>query len=68
MLKKYDDQVKTNGYWLGVIDNYVNYKLDFHTNAKAIIEAQTPQSISAFVAEVLKQGNRCEILMMPEEQ
>ena len=67
MLKSLDDQLKTNNYWLNAIFNYVNYNLDFHTNAKAVIEAQTPETISAFVADVLKQGNRAEILMLPEE-
>ena len=67
MLKSLDDQLKTNGYWLNAIFTYVNYNLDFHSNAKAVIEAQTPETISAFVADVLKQGNRAEIVMLPEE-
>ena len=67
MLSSLDDQLKTNNDWLNSIFNYVNYTLDFHTNAKAVIEAQTPETISAFVADVLKQGNRAEILMLPEE-
>ena len=67
MLKSLDDQVKTNSYWLNVISNNVANKVDFHTNAKAIIEAQTPATISAFIAELLKQGNMAEIVMLPEE-
>ena len=59
--------MNTKYNWLNAIFNYVNYNLDFHTNAKAVIEAQTPETISAFVADVLKQGNRAEILMLPEE-
>lgn len=67
MLKSLDDQVKTNSYWLNVISNNVANKVDFHTNAKAVIEAQTPATISAFIAELLKQGNMAEIVMLPEE-
>ncbi|MGN0280986.1 MAG: M16 family metallopeptidase [Prevotella sp.] len=67
MLKSLDDQMKTNAYWLNVIYGNVANKVDFHTNAKAVIEAQTPETISAFIAQLLKQGNTAEIVMLPEE-
>ena len=38
-----------------------------HTNYKAVVQAQTPESISAFIKEVLKAGNRAEVIMMPAE-
>ena len=34
---------------------------------KRIVEAQTPESISAFVGEFLKAGNKVEVTMMPQE-
>ena len=67
MLKSYEDRIKTNGYWLSAMKDLVGCKTDMHTNYKAIVEAQTPKTISAFVAEVLKQGNMAEVVMLPEE-
>lgn len=67
MLKSLDSNVKTNGYWLNVISENVDNKVDFHTDARNIIESQTPATVSAFVAELLKQGNMAQIVMLPQE-
>ncbi len=66
MLKNFNDRTKTNSYWQGIVDDYCNYGVDFYTGYKKTVEAQTPESVSAFVAEVLKQGNRIEVVMLPE--
>jgi zinc protease len=31
------------------------------------VQAQTPESIAAFMQEFLKPGNRAEVIMLPEE-
>jgi zinc protease len=67
MLKNIDDEAKTNGYWNSVIYRYRKYGLDFHTDFKRIVEAQTPESICAFMREFLKPGNKIEVTMMPQE-
>jgi zinc protease len=67
MLKNVDDEAKTNGYWMGVINDYRRWGLDMHTDYKKVVEAQTPESISAFAKEILKAGNRAEVVMMPAE-
>lgn len=67
MLKSFDDRVKLNAYWDGVISDYRNYGVDFYTDYKKTVEAQTPAGISAFVAGLLKAGNRVEVIMMPEK-
>ncbi len=67
MLKNIDDQAKTNGYWAGVISTWRKWGIDSHTDYKAVVQAQTPESISAFVKELLKAGNRAEVIMMPAE-
>lgn len=67
MLKSYDDRTKTNNYWSSVISTFREYGIDMHTAYKETVQAQTPQTISAFVAELLKAGNRIEVVMMPEE-
>ncbi len=66
MLKNFDDRTKTNAYWEGVVDDYRNFGIDFYTDYKKVVEAQTPETVSAFVAELLKQGNRVEVVMLPE--
>jgi zinc protease len=67
MLKSHADQLKQNNYWMGSINNWRKWGIDFHTDYEKVVNAQTPESISAFVAEMLKAGNRAEVIMMPAE-
>ena len=67
LLKSHADQLKQNGYWLGQINNWRRYGMDFHTDYEKVVNAQTPESIAAFVKELLKAGNRAEVVMMPAE-
>ena len=67
MLKNHGDQLKQNGYWMNQINDWRQWGVDFHTGYEEMVNAQTPESISAFVQEVLKAGNRAEVIMMPEE-
>jgi len=65
MLKNLADQQKQNGYWLGRINIWRKYGLDFNTDYEKIVNAQTPETISAFIAEILKAGNVAEVIMLP---
>ena len=67
MLKNYDDQVKTNGYWSDVLNDWNGYGLDMNAGYKEIVIGITPAKLSAFVKKVLKPGNRIEVVMLPEE-
>ena len=67
LLKQIDDQAKTNAYWDNVINVFDRYGIDEYTDYKAIVEAQTPESISAFMKEFIKAGNRIKVAMLPEE-
>ncbi len=67
MLKRYDEQVKNNGYWNSIIQMWRKYGLDEHTDYKALVQAQTPEKISAFVREVISAGNCVNVTMLPEE-
>ncbi len=67
MLKNHADQLKQNGYWLGRINSWREFGIDFHTDYERVVNAQTPESISAFMSELLKAGNRAEVIMMPAE-
>ena len=66
-LKSHSDQLKQNGYWLSCINEWREWGIDFHTDYEKVVSAQTPESISAFVAEVLKAGNKAEVIMLPAE-
>ena len=67
MLKDIDDQAKTNNYWLRQINRLRLFGVDTHTDYKATVQAQTPESIAAFMQEFLKPGNLAEVIMLPEE-
>ena len=67
MLKNHADQLKQNSYWLGQINTWRKFGLDFHTDYEKVVNAQTPESIAAFIKEVVKANNRAEVVMMPGE-
>ena len=67
MLKNIDDQAKTNYYWVRQVNRLRKYGVDTHTDYKKVVEAQTPETIMAFVKELLKAGNHAQVLMMPAE-
>ncbi len=67
MLKSFDDATQTNSYWKSIVDNNRMFGLDFHTNFKKVVEAQTPESICKFMQEFLKPGNKIEVTIMPKE-
>ena len=67
MLKNYGDQQKQNGYWMNCIKNWRKFGVDFNSDFEKVVNAQTPESVCAFVSEMLKSGNRAEVIMMPAE-
>ena len=68
MLKNHADQLKQNNYWITTIDMWRYKGVDFHKDYEQLVNAQTPESIAAFVKEVLKAGNRAEVIMLPLEE
>ena len=67
MLKNHGDQLKQNSYWLSQINNWRKFGVDFHSDYENVVNAQTTESIAAFIQEVLKSGHRAEVIMMPAE-
>lgn len=67
MLKRADDSAKQNSYWLNTISTLLSNGMDTHTDYKKIVEAQTPETIKAFMKEFMKPGNKVEVVMLPEE-
>lgn len=67
MLKRADDALKQNSYWNNVMQSWHKYGTDTHTDYKALIEAQTPEKVAAFVKDVIAAGNHVTVMMLPEE-
>jgi zinc protease len=67
MLKAIDDQAKTNNYWIRQINRLREWNIDTHTDYKTTVEAQTPETIMTFMKELLKSGDKAEVIMLPEE-
>jgi len=67
MLKNHGDQLKQNNYWISVIDMWRYQGVDLHKDYEELVNAQTPESLAAFVKEVLKAGNRAEVVMLPAD-
>ena len=67
ILKAHGDQLKQNGYWNSCITRWRKWNLDFHTDFEKTVEAVTPASVCAFVADLLKAGNEAEVVMLPAE-
>ena len=67
MLKQADEDARKNGHWLNVIEQYLKYGVDLQTGYKTAVNDMTPEKVSAFIKNtLLKDGNRVEIIMMPE--
>lgn len=66
MVKQFDDNTKTNGYWDQVV--YSDYQMheDPYTDYKAIVERQTPEDIVSFMREFLNDANTVQVIMLPE--
>ncbi len=67
MRKKYYENIKENGYWLNILNNYYFYGDDNYSDYLKILESFTPNDVKTFVKEFLSQNNRATVIMMPKE-
>ena len=69
MLKKHSEDLKENGYWLGVIDEYLFTGTDQMNNYEEIVKSVTVNDIRKFADDLFKQKNEVEVSMIsPEEK
>lgn len=66
MVKKADENAHENGYWVNVLKTEAVDGVDLYTGYKNVVNSLTPAEMQKFVASLLKQGNRFELLMLPE--
>ena len=67
LLKRHAEVLQENSHWLDVLDRYYYYGLDKETDYEATVRALTPEKIQSFVRDLLRQGNRVEVIMRPAE-
>lgn len=67
MNKKYSENIKLNGYWLGTLNTYYFYNEDNHTDYLSTLNAITMDDVKEFAEELLSQGNEIVVGMMPKE-
>ncbi len=63
MLKKHNENLKENGYWLGNIDQYLYTGVDNNANYEALVNNVTLSSIQKFAKSLFSQNNRIEVTM-----
>lgn len=68
MLKRFDDQTKTNAYWDSAIDRYRKHGVDVYTTYKERVAAQTEDDVCRFV-QTLNAADCCiTVAMLPEDE
>ncbi|MDD2797604.1 MAG: insulinase family protein [Bacteroidales bacterium] len=63
MLKKQKENLTENGYWMGVLTDFYLEGNNFHSTYESVLNTLTPESIKAFAASLLSQGNNVEVMM-----
>ncbi len=67
MLKNLDEELKTNGYWMSTIDEYLESGVDLYSGYRAAVEGLTPEKIAKFIQKVLDSKNHVQVVMLPEK-
>ncbi|MGN1375561.1 MAG: M16 family metallopeptidase [Prevotella sp.] len=68
LLKRADEDAKKNDHWLSVIGSYDMHGVDKYTDYKSLVNAMTPEKVSAFVKNVIIAGGNCvKVIMLPDE-
>lgn len=65
LLKNIESVERENSYWSGAMQTYLLNGVDKNSNYREIVSGLTPASISEFVKEIIKPGNRIQYLMLP---
>ncbi|MDO4159219.1 MAG: insulinase family protein [Prevotellaceae bacterium] len=68
MLKRADEDAKTNSYWIDILSDYDELGIDKYTSYKDIVNGLTPEKVAKFVKDVFFTGaNSVKVIMLPEE-
>lgn len=67
MNKSYAENLKENRYWLNILNQLYFYDEDSHTDYLEMVNGVTAADIQTFADNLLKQGNKKTIVMLPTE-
>ena len=67
MLKTFAQNQRENGYWMGRINEILRRNYDSSKDYEAVISGITNADIKAMAQTILKNGNRCRVVMEPEQ-
>ncbi len=67
MIKKYQEDLKTNGYWSGILLSNYFYGEDNQTDYLSTLNSLTKEDIKVLMKDLLKPGNSIEVIMNPEK-
>ena len=68
MLKKHNENLKENGYWLNSIDEYLYTGINPIKDYEQIVNGITAKDIQKFANELLKQKNQITVSMISPEK
>jgi len=66
MKLQFEQQQRENGYWNSVLQNFYFNGIDTRTNWQKTYDAIDARAIQNFARKILAQGNRIEVVMLPE--
>lgn len=67
MLKKFQEDEKTNGYWLSILGTNFFYGEDNHSNYLSTVSALSKDDIKTLTKELISQNNFIEVIMNPKK-
>jgi zinc protease len=67
MVKKFQEDEKTNNYWSGILGTYYFYNEDNYSNYLSIVNALTKEDIKTVTKQLVSQGNFTEVIMNPKD-
>ena len=67
MLKTFAQNQRENGYWMSRIAGILRRNYDSSKDYEAVISGITNADIKAMAQTILKNGNRCRVVMEPEQ-
>ena len=66
MVKQYTQSTQENDFWIDVMISWAMDGLDKTDHYQEMIEKLTTKEMQKFIGGLVKQGNRIEVIMMPE--
>ena len=67
MMKKFQEDEKTNGFWSRVLNTYYFYNDDNYSTYLSTVNALTKDDIKVVTKQLISQGNFIEVIMNPKK-